>query len=64
MLYLFAVVCPPLAVLLCGKPLQALLSIVLSLLFWFPGILHAVLVVHDHYEDKRAQELREALLHR
>jgi uncharacterized membrane protein YqaE (UPF0057 family) len=64
MLYLIAVVCPPLAVLLCGKPFQALLSILLSLILWFPGVLHAVLVVHDHYENKRARELREALRHR
>ena len=64
MLYLVAVVCPPLAVLLCGKPFQAILSLFLSLLIWFPGVLHAVLVVHNHYEDKRARELRDALLRR
>ena len=41
MLYLVAVVLPPLAVLLCGKPLQALLSIPLTLLGWAPGVIHA-----------------------
>ena len=43
--------------LLCGKPLQALLSIVLSLMFYFPGLIHALFVVHNHYADKRHQEL-------
>ena len=57
MLYLVAVILPPLAVLLCGKPLQALLSIVLSLLFYFPGLVHALFVVHNHYADKRHQEM-------
>ena len=57
MLYLVAVILPPLAVLLCGKPLQAVLSIVLSLFFYFPGLIHALFVVNKHYADKRHQEV-------
>ena len=38
MLYLVAVAFPPLAVLLCGKPFQAILSIPLTLLGWAPGV--------------------------
>lgn len=38
MRYLLAVICPPLAVLLTGKPVQALLSLVLTTFFYFPGI--------------------------
>ena len=57
MLYLVAVILPPLAVLLCGKPLQALLSIVLSLFFYFPGLIHALFVVHNHYAEKRQERL-------
>src|SRR3954447_23461635 len=57
MLYLVAVVLPPLAVLLCGKPVQALLSIVLSLFLYFPGLIHALFVVNKHYADKRHQEI-------
>jgi uncharacterized membrane protein YqaE (UPF0057 family) len=56
-LYLVAVVLPPLAVLLCGKPFQALLSIVLSLFLYFPGLIHALFVVNKHYADKRHQEI-------
>ena len=61
MRYLLAIVLPPLAVLLCGKPLQFLLNIVLTAFFWVPGIVHAVLVVHDHLEDKRAERLMKAI---
>jgi uncharacterized membrane protein YqaE (UPF0057 family) len=61
MLYLLAVVLPPLAVLLCGKPFQALLSIPLSLLGWAPGVIHALFVVSNHYADKRSQRLIRAV---
>lgn len=57
MLYLVAVVLPPLAVLLCGKPFQALLSIPLSLLGWVPGVIHALFVVNNHYADQRANRM-------
>ena len=57
MLYLIAFILPPLAVLLAGKPFQALLSIPLSLLGWVPGVLHALFVVHNHYEDQRAERV-------
>jgi uncharacterized membrane protein YqaE (UPF0057 family) len=52
MKYLIAVVLPPLAVLLCGRPLQALLSIGLTFLGWLPGVIHALFVVKS-YEDRK-----------
>ena len=61
MLYLVALLLPPLAVLLCGKPFQAILNIVLTLLGWIPGAVHAVLVVHNHYADKRAKRVIDEL---
>ena len=61
MLYLLAVVFPPLAVLLCGKPFQALLSIPLTLLGWAPGVIHALFVVQNHYADERSQRLIRAV---
>jgi uncharacterized membrane protein YqaE (UPF0057 family) len=57
MLYLRAVVLPPLAVLLAGKPFQALLNIGLTILLWVPGMIHAILVVHNRYADKRQDRL-------
>ena len=61
MLYLVAVVLPPLAVLLCGKPLQALLSVPLTLLGWAPGVIHALFVVNNHYADRRAERMMRAM---
>ena len=61
MLYLVAVLCPPLAVLLCGKPVQAVLSVFLSLLFYFPGMIHALVVVADHKAEQRNRALLQAL---
>ncbi|MCC6229466.1 MAG: YqaE/Pmp3 family membrane protein [Phycisphaerales bacterium] len=57
MRYLLAILLPPVAVLFCGKPFQALLNLVLTLCFWVPGMVHAILVAHDYYEDKRAERL-------
>ncbi len=57
MLYLLAVFIPPLAVFLCGKPFQALLSIPLTLLGWAPGVIHALFVVQNHYADERSRKL-------
>jgi uncharacterized membrane protein YqaE (UPF0057 family) len=59
-LYLVAVLVPPLAVLLAGKPFQAILNLILTLLLYVPGLIHALFVVHNHYADKRQERfLRE-----
>jgi len=44
MRYFLAIILPPVAVLLCGKPVQALL--ILPLCFWIPGVVHALFVVN------------------
>jgi len=59
--YLLAILLPPVAVLLCGKPMQALLSVLLTLCLWVPGIIHAILVVNSHNADKRNEKLIEAV---
>ena len=61
MLYLVAIILPPLAVLLSGKPFQAILNIILTLLFWVPGVVHAIFVVHNHYADKRTDKIVKAM---
>ncbi len=61
MLYLLAIVLPPVAVLLCGKPLQALLSVILTICFWVPGAIHALFVVNSHLADKRTNKLIKAM---
>jgi len=55
-MYLLAILLPPVAVLFCGKPIQALLNVLLTLLFWFPGAIHALLVVKERKDDKRMQK--------
>ena len=57
MLYLVAIFLPPVAVLLCGKPFQALLNLILTLLFYVPVLIHALLVVNNHYADKRTDRV-------
>lgn len=61
MRYFLAIILPPVAVLFCGRPLQALLNLILTLCLWLPGVVHAMLVVHDYHEDRRARELVETL---
>lgn len=57
MLYLLAILLPPMAVPLCGKPFQAILNLVLTLLGWIPGVVHACLVVSSHHADQRNQRV-------
>lgn len=61
MLYLLAVVLPPVAVLIAGKPLQALLNIMLCFLLFVPGVIHAWMVVSNHYQSKRTGRLVDAM---
>jgi len=61
MRYLLAIVLPPLAVLSCGKPFQAILNLVLTLCLWIPGVVHALFVVSNHNADRRNRELIEAI---
>ena len=57
MRYLLAIILPPVAVLLCRKPSQAILNLILTLFFWIPGVVHAIFVVYSHLADVRAKKL-------
>ncbi len=61
MRYFLAIILPPVAVLLCGKPVQFILNVILTLLFWIPGVIHAILVVNSHLADKRADKIAKAV---
>ena len=61
MRYLLAIILPPVAVLLCGKPIQFLFNILLTLCFWIPGVIHAICVVNAHLADKRTDKLVKAM---
>ena len=61
MRYLLAILLPPVAVLLCGKPIQFFLNLLLTLCFWIPGSIHAIVVVSSHLADKRTDRIVDAL---
>lgn len=61
MRYILAVLLPPVAVLLCGKPFQALFNILFTLVFWLPGVIHALLVVNDYHAEQQADRIERAL---
>src|SRR5947207_13501829 len=52
--YFFCVVFPPLAVLMTGRIASFFLSLILTLLGWIPGVIHACLVVNDYHSEQRA----------
>lgn len=59
-MYLIALLCPPLAVLMTGRLFGAMLCVPLSL-FYFPGALYAILVVSDHKARKRMDEMARVI---
>jgi uncharacterized membrane protein YqaE (UPF0057 family) len=61
MRYILAILLPPVAVLVCGRPVQFVLNLVLTLLFWIPGMIHAMLVVSGYYADRRTDRIIRAL---
>jgi uncharacterized membrane protein YqaE (UPF0057 family) len=60
MRYLLAIVLPPLAVLLCGKPVQALLNCLLTAMLWVPGVIHALFVVSSTESRANADRIVKA----
>lgn len=61
MLYLLALLLPPVAVLIAGKPIQAVANVFLTLLLWIPGVIHAFMVVGNYYADKRTGRIEKAI---
>jgi uncharacterized membrane protein YqaE (UPF0057 family) len=61
MRYFLAIILPPVAVLICGKPIQAILNLLLTLLFWIPGMIHALVVVNGYYADQRTDKIVDAI---
>jgi uncharacterized membrane protein YqaE (UPF0057 family) len=61
MRYLLAILLPPVAVLSCGKPLQSILNLALTLCLWIPGVIHAILVVNSSNADRRNEQQIRAI---
>jgi hypothetical protein len=76
MIYLVAIFCPPLALLLTGKPVSALFNLIIYLLsivcwitivlhgagffLWLVAFAHAVLAINSAREDRRARWIADA----
>jgi len=61
MRYLLAILLPPVAVLLCGRPFTALVNLFLTLLLWIPGMIHALVIVADYNANKRTDRVVAAM---
>ena len=61
MLYLLCILFPPLAVLFTGRPGAFIVSLLLTLLGWLPGVIHAFFVVNDWKQEKRMRHLEAEL---
>lgn len=59
--YFFCIVLPPLAVFLTGRGGSFVLSLILTLLGWFPGVIHAILVVNDFEAEERELRLARSI---
>lgn len=59
MMYLVAILVPPLAMFLSGKPFQAVICLVLqaTVIGWLPAAIWAALVVNSRQADKRNEKL-------
>ncbi|SFU71172.1 YqaE/Pmp3 family membrane protein [Alicyclobacillus macrosporangiidus] len=62
MRYFLAIVLPPVAVLFCGKPLSALLNLILWCFGLIPGIVHALFVVKSFYEERALKRVERAVI--
>lgn len=57
MIYLIAIICPPFAVLIAAKRKQALINLLLTVLLYVPGLIHALAAIktaHADYESIHA----------
>lgn len=52
---------PPVAVLMCGKPIQAVINLGLTICFYVPGLIHALLVVSSYNADQRTKTITDTI---
>lgn len=57
----WAIVCPPIAVLMARKPFQAIVAFFFWLLFWIPGSIYAWGIVSDYKDDQRMKKYTSRL---
>lgn len=54
---LLAILLPPVAVIMCGRPWSAMVNLLLTVLLYFPGAIHALFVVMSYEADQRQARL-------
>lgn len=57
MRYFLCLILPPFAVFTTGRIGAFILNLLLTLCFWIPGVIHAILVTNDYYAAKRHRQL-------
>jgi uncharacterized membrane protein YqaE (UPF0057 family) len=57
MRYFLCFLFPPAAILTTGKIGALILNFFLTLFFWIPGVIHAILVTNKFYDDRRHRQL-------
>lgn len=60
MRYFLCIILPPLAVLTTGRVGAFILSIILTICFWIPGVIHAILIVSNYHAEVRNEKLIRA----
>jgi len=58
---LLAIICPPLAVLASGTPSQAAKNAGLTMLFYVPGLIHALQIVEKHTVERQYEAIFQAM---
>lgn len=58
---LFCIICPPMGVLLCGRPISAIFNMFLCLFFWVPGMMHAFTIHNDTHMTKQTRRIVKAI---
>jgi uncharacterized membrane protein YqaE (UPF0057 family) len=61
MRYFLCLILPPIAVLTTGKIGAFIFNVLLMLLFWIPGVIHAFMVTNKYYADQRNNKLIRAM---
>jgi uncharacterized membrane protein YqaE (UPF0057 family) len=62
MILLLCYLCPPLAVLLMGRPFSAIFNTFLTgCLFWIPGIRHALVCYADYVANQQTDRVVDAI---
>ncbi len=60
MRYFLCIILPPIGVITTGRIGAFILNLILTLLFWLPGMIHAILITNQYYADRRHKELLQA----